>query len=324
MFSPTRESSVCSLGESRLIRHIEKWLGRASPEAPAGMGDDCAVIEVFADKRQLLTTDSLTYGQHFNDAIGPVEAGAKLIKRNLSDIAAMGGQPGPALLNLLMGPDLSINWLESFVSGIRECSLQYDLPIVGGDVSQLANGHFTAALTLSGWIDTDPKLRSGSRIGDAIYLTGSLGGSIIQKHYAFEPRLREGQWLARQKAVTAMMDLTDGLGKDLDALLPASASAAIDLARLPVSEDAVICAKADGKSAQAHAFCDGEDYELLFTVNNSTAKTAFEKEWKARFAELKLSCIGQIVEKNPAGRYIEVETNQALPWSHGFEHFKAE
>lgn len=323
MFSQSPDDTVQSVGENQLIDQIRSWLGPVAPEAPTGMGDDCAVLEAAsAGQTQLLTTDSLTYGQHFNDTISPEDAGAKLIKRNLSDIAAMGGEPGPALFNLFCGPDLSILWLEQFVSSLRESCQSSGVTIVGGDVSQLEPGHFTAALTLTGVTAGKAALRSTASIGDAIYVTGTLGGSILGKHYNFAARLQEGQWLAQQDVCSAMMDLTDGLGKDLAALLPNGSSAAIGLSTLPISADARTCANTDGQSPEHHAFCDGEDYELLFTIASGTDLQDFETNWRARFPDLELNCIGSIVKEHPAGRYIEASSGVALPWQSGFEHFK--
>ena len=316
---------IGSLGERQLIESIRQWLGPVAPPAPLGMGDDCAVLPATAASDQLLiTTDSLTYGQHFDQTASLQQAGAKLIKRNLSDIAAMGGTPGHALLNLLCGADLAIDWLEQFVGGLRDCCLDYGVSIVGGDVSQLAAGQFTAALTLCGTSGDRPLLRSTAAIGDAICVTGMLGGSIRGKHLSFEPRLAAGQWLAAHRACSAMMDVSDGLGKDLAALLPAGSSASIDRQLLPISDDARACAREDGQSAEAHAFCDGEDYELLFTVAAASDWRAFETDWQAQFPDLRLSQIGRIVAANPASpaRYLDAASGAALPWQSGFEHFK--
>ena len=318
---PIADLAISSLGETALIDQIQRWLGPVAPPSPTGMGDDCAVQEVRPGKHQLFTTDSVTYGQHFDDKVRAHEAGAKLIKRNLSDIAAMGGQPGSALLNLLMGPDLSLAWLEAFVSGIRENCEKYEVLIVGGDMSRLARGHFTATLSLTGYTKGFPILRSTARIADAIYVTGTLGGSILEKHYNFEPRILEGQWLAARKEVTAMMDITDGLGKDLAALLPSESSASIQVERVPLSGAAQTCASQSKRSPEEHAFCDGEDYELLFCVAEQSDRQNFESAWCAKFPDLKLSQIGRIVKAAPAGRYINADTNQALPWQSGFEHF---
>jgi len=319
--SPSR--FLDSVGERHLIHLLTCWLGPVAPPPPLGIGDDCAVLEAPSRaQKQLLTTDSLTYNQHFDDGAQAEQAGAKLIKRNVSDITAMGGQPGPALLNLLCGPDLSLDWLEQFVYGIRRSCETYGVTIVGGDISQLEAGHFTASLTLSGYTDGDPALRSTATTGDAIYVTGTLGGSILGKHLRFEPRIKEGQWLLEQKLCTAMMDLTDGLGKDLAALLSEGSSAEVQLENLPISDDARKCADDDGQSPEEHAFCDGEDYELLFTVGQETELSDFEANWRREFPDLELTRIGRIVEAHPAGRYIDATSGEALRWQSGFEHFK--
>lgn len=320
--STNNQLSIDQLGEKELLQQLKGWLGQVNPPSPVGMGDDCAVNTIQSDKCQLLTTDSITYGRHFDDSVSPADAGAKLIKRNLSDIAAMGGAPGPALLSLLCGPDLSIIWLKAFIDGICESCESYAVTIVGGDVSQVPPGNFSAVLALTGTSPDQPLLRSTAGIGDSIYVTGSLGGSILGKHVNFEPRLLEGQWLSKQAECTAMMDLSDGLGKDLTDLLPDGSSAAIDLEKIPISTDASTCAKDDGLPEMRHAFCDGEDYELVFTLAAGSKQQAFEAAWCAKFPNLELSRIGQIVEANSSGRYIDAASSEPLPWLSGFEHFK--
>lgn len=315
IFEQKPDSKIASLGEVKLIRCIGNWLGSASPKSPEGMGDDCAVHDYVNPAKQLLTTDSLTYGQHFDCSIHAEDAGAKLIKRNLSDIAAMGGTPGPALLNLLCGPDLSIDWLEGFIRGIRQTCAQYQVKVIGGDVSALQEGQFSAVLTQTGHAK-QPLLRNGAREGDAIYVTGTLGGSILKKHYTFEPRLAEGRWLAGSGASSAMMDLTDGLAKDLPELIPDNCSAWMDLPAIPLSEDVK---QLEGNPIQ-HAFCDGEDYELLFTVKESMATNDFEQLWQKQFPETALTKIGCIKSYTDDVALIDARTKKALPWKNGFEH----
>ncbi len=322
IFTTNKAQSVAGLGESALIENIQDWLKAVTPQPPYGIGDDCAVIEVSKPTRQIITTDAVTFGQHFDSSVSAKDAGAKLIKRNLSDIAAMGGKPEHAVLALLCGPDTSLEWLKAFFQGIAEISKPYKLRIVGGDVSALPIGQFSAVLTLVGTADT-MKLRSDARIGDHIYVTGSLGGSILEHHYAFSPRLDEGAWLARHSACTALMDLTDGLAKDLRALLPQHGSAYIDLSAVPIAGDAHKLAQDSKRDPLEHAFCDGEDYELLFTIHGSTPAADFEQQWRQSFPSLKLSRIGKIDRVSNSGHLlIDAVTNEALPWTEGFEHLK--
>ena len=318
-FTHNFADSVSQLGEVALIQHIGKWLGPVSPASPHGIGDDCAVLEPINSGQQILTVDSISYGQHFDASVSPEDAGAKLVKRNLSDIAAMGGTPGPAVLALLCGPDVCTHWLERFFFGIRQCCEHYKISLVGGDISSLAQGNFSAVLTLTGQA-LNPQLRSTAKCGDYIYVTGTLGGSILGKHYQFLPRLIEGQWLAQHPNCSAQMDLSDGLAKDLKSLLPPATHAALDLSALPIAPAAHTLAETSGWSALQHACCDGEDYELGFALDMQANRHAFETQWSAQFPNTELQQIGSIRESSSDGQLIDSATNTALPWSHGFEH----
>ena len=320
MFTGNADESIRGLGEVALIAQIRQWLGAVAPSSPQGIGDDCAVVDRPKGLKQILTTDSLSYGQHFDGSISARDAGAKLIKRNLSDIAAMGGRPGEALLNLLCGSDLRTDWLAAFFEGIHHACQEYELPIVGGDISTLPNGQFTAVLSLTGYLENPPLLRKGSQAGDALYVTGTLGGSLLKKHHDFEPRLTEGQWLAQSQACSALMDITDGLAKDLGELIPDECSAYLELGKIPLSDAAHQCAKASGRSAMEHAFCDGEDYELLMAVKKDSQLEVFERQWLQNFPSTPLSQIGQLRKSESKAPYIDSKTQEALPWIKGFEH----
>lgn len=287
------------------------------------MGDDCAVITPEEGLKQIITTDTLTYGIHFDATVSARDAGAKLIKRNLSDIAAMGGTPSHAVLALLCGPDISIDWLEAFFAGIRQTCEHFTLSIVGGDVSTLPAGQFSSTLTLVGTVEK-PLLRHGAKVGDAIYVTGQLGGSILNKHYAFMPRLDEGRWLAARRECRAMLDITDGIAKDLRAIMPENSSAQLDLKNIPVSDAAVTLATTTGKESMEHAFCDGEDYELLFAVDGNANHADFEAQWQTHFPQVQLSKIGRFVEADDAGIYLNATSNEPLPWIHGYRHLVTE
>ena len=318
----TRADSIAHLGETQLIQQIVSWLDAVNPIAPNGIGDDCAVLNPIREGQQLLTTDSISYGHHFDNIIAPENVGAKLIKRNLSDIAAMGGIPGSAVLALLCSPDVSIDWLKGFFTGIRETCTRYSVSLVGGDISTLKETAFSAVLTLNGHV-AKPKLRTSSQLGDTIYVTGTLGGSILGKHYQFEPRLAEGQWLCEQPECHAMMDLSDGLGKDLQALLPANTSAHLFLDQIPLSNATRELAQTSGLDELEHAFCDGEDYELLFTLDANTNRSEFKKKWQQRFPNTTLAYIGNIKPASTKEPYLDARTEAVLPWTYGFEHLKA-
>lgn len=293
-FTKHYPDSVSALGETRLIATIRRWLGRVSPPPPFGIGDDCAVLPA-SPRRQLITTDPVIYGRHFDDSVPPRAVGAKLLKRNLSDLAAMGARPTAAVIALALDPRVRTSWLEEFYRGLAAVARRYGVSVVGGDVAQ-GDGFLGAFLTLFGEA-AGPRviLRTGARPGDWIYVTGTLGGSRLGHHWRFAPRLAEGKWLAHRRAVRAMMDVSDGLAKDLQALTPAGTHPAIEAAAVPVSSAARASAVRTGRSPLHHALCDGEDYELVFAVAGRAAGTSLERAWRRRFPRTRLTRIGRFV-----------------------------
>jgi len=284
-FTQNVRDSVSALGEEKLIARIRRWLGTVSPRAPFGIGDDCAVLPGVRG-RQLITVDPVIYGRHFDATVPPRAAGAKLLKRNLSDLAAMGGRPTAAVLSLILDAKVSATWLEQFYRGLAACARHYRVPIVGGDVAQ-ADGMVAASLTLLGRpAGLRIVTRTGARAGDWIYATGVLGGSRRSgHHHAFTPRLAEGAWLARRPAVRAMMDISDGLAKDLHALTPRGAQPALDAAAIP---------RRNGVGLAA-ALGEGEDYELVFALARPTDRAIFERAWRKAFPRTRLTCVGRFV-----------------------------
>ncbi|HWA11035.1 MAG TPA: thiamine-phosphate kinase [Opitutaceae bacterium] len=277
--------SVSALGEERLIARIRGWLGTVSPRTPFGIGDDCAVLPAGRGRR-LITVDPVIYGRHFDASVPARAAGAKLLKRNLSDLAAMGGRPTAAVLSLILDARVSQHWLESFYRGLAACARRHGVAIVGGDIAQ-ANGQVAASLTLLGRpAGARIVTRTGARVGDWIYVTGVLGGSRRSgHHHAFTPRLAEGAWLARQPAVRAMMDVSDGLAKDLHALTPRGARAALEAEAIPRRAGATLAA----------ALGEGEDYELVFALARRADRPAFERRWRKAFPRTRLAGIGRLV-----------------------------
>ncbi len=298
-FATDTSLAIASLGESQLIENLRTWLGNAAPVSPFGMGDDCAVLaSPTAGSQQLVTTDPIIYGKHFDDSITPQQAAAKLIRRNLSDIAAMGGRPAHAVISLALDPRVSISWIKEFYSSLAVEANNYGFPIIGGDVSSA--DHFIGAfLTLYGETipNTPPLLRRAARAGSPIFVTGSLGGTRHQKHYSFTPRLTEGQWLAKSKLCLSCSDLSDGLGKDFVNIMPTELTCEIDCSQLPISEDAKTTANASGRSPEYHVFNDGEDFELIFAIKPETDLPDFISKWNASIST-PISCIGYATTPN--------------------------
>ena len=314
-FTSVRSNSVIAHGELKLIAGIRRWLGSASPSSPFGIGDDCAVIPPTRN-HQLVTTDPVIFGRHFDANIPAKAVGAKLLKRNLSDIAAMGGKPVAAVISLALAPETSVAWLREFYLGLAQCARRYHVKIVGGDITEGPRGFVGAFLTLHGE-STGKRLvtRNGAKTNDRIYVTGSLGGSLSGHHYDFIPRLAEGSWLARRSEVCAMMDLSDGLAKDLDSVTPSGLVPAIDATAIPISRAARQMSGQTNTDPLHHALCDGEDYELLIVIRGRSNQAAFERAWRKRFPKLKLNHLGHFVaaDRLPAG-------SLRLSDYHGYEH----
>jgi len=235
---------------------------------PVGPGDDCAVVRV-GGQLLLVTTDQCADGVHFIlDDCGPDAAGYKVMARSLSDIAAMGGRPLGAVATVSAPKGMSESQLQALYRGLRRAGDAFDCPLVGGDVSAWSHP-LLLTTTLWGAPAAAPLLRRGARPGEAICVTGTLGGSLASgKHLTFTPRVAAGCLLAERYPVSAMIDISDGLAADLRHLCRASGVGA-ELRRDAIPLSAAARATADPLAA---ALGDGEDYELLFTLPAEAAE----------------------------------------------------
>ncbi|MEI6168859.1 MAG: thiamine-phosphate kinase [bacterium] len=305
------------IGEDNLIRRLKRLVpGRA--DVVAGIGDDCAVVR--PGRRDpydlLLKSDPVIEGVHFLPEASGVAIGHKALGRVLSDLAAMGGEPLWILVDLVAPPTASVAHIEAVYKGMARLARRYGAAIVGGDTSsgKVLEVHVFAA----GRVPRGKAiLRSGARPGDALYVTGALGGSGLGRHLRFEPRLSEGQWLREAAGVTAMMDVSDGLATDVRRLAAASGTGVVlDLGRIPVAGAARRLK--DQRSALEHALADGEDFELLFTVQERKARS-FEAAWAKAFL-LPCTRIGEMTAK--PGRVEGRDGQDCKPLTiHGYEHF---
>jgi len=312
-FTSNHAESVAALGETKLLSHIREWLGEATPPSPQGMGDDCAVTD---SRANLITCDSLVYGRHFDDSATPRLAGAKLLKRNLSDVAAMGGLPCEAVVAMFLPKNVSIAWLEGFTKSLAKCAVDHSTAIVGGDIAESPT--LAATLTLTGRARR-PLTRGTGNVGDVIYVGGPLGMSIKGHHLTFEPRIEQGMFLASAPEVTSCMDLTDGLAKDLPSLAGEKLCAALDPDEIPPSSETIEECGDDYEKIIRHVLCDGEDYELVFSVKPEAAES-FERAWEDRFGG-PVFRIGKFVARESGGpRLVDAKTGESLDDYHGYEH----
>jgi thiamine-monophosphate kinase len=279
--------SLRDLGEDAVIRRLTDPL-RPSADVLAGPGDDCAVLAGAAPGIfRLLKTDCVIEGIHFTPDTVPERVGWKAAARVVSDFAAMGGgQPAHALVTLVTPPERPIGWAEALYAGLSRCAREHGFRIVGGESSRppAAAPATVISVSLSGTIPADRcRFRSGGRPGHSVWVTGHLGGSFASgKHLDFRPRLREARWLSSRWPVSAMMDLSDGLGRDLPRLADRSGTSyRLDTAALPCSP---------GCSSD-QACTDGEDYELLFALERPPTETDLAA-WHSAFPDLPLTRIG--------------------------------
>lgn len=273
--------------EDTLVRLLIRGLPQTA-RTLTGPGDDCAVIQLSGrPSRQLLKADAVVESIHFTRAMPPAAVGGKALSRAVSDIAAMGGTPCEALITLVLPPDIPLAWVRGVYAGLRKTARRWGIGIAGGETSSAPAGSpVMVSVFLTGeLLESTAIQRSGAREGDIIAVTGRLGGSFASGwHLHFTPRLREAQWLMRHFPPTAMMDLSDGLAKDLPRLAAASRCGwELDLDALPLRKG----------SGPPEAMGDGEDYELLMTFRPD-AWQDLAAGWKAAFPRVPLTAIGHI------------------------------
>lgn len=248
---------------------LVNWILREIPTSRSsliGNGDDCAVV-THDGSSVLIATDMLLDGTHFiSEQIEPELIGRKAVAVNFSDIAAMGGCPMSVFISLAIPRSTDQKWLERVLKGARDMSAEFGCGIDGGDTNSWT-GKFGINVCVTGkphW--RGPVLRSGALKGDAIMITGQyLGGSLLSgRHATFTPRLAECSWILDRVPIHSMIDISDGLGSDATHLASASGKKfLLDSSTItPLSPD---------DPRYKSVFCDGEDFELLFTCSSSVA-----------------------------------------------------
>ena len=329
--------TLAELGEFGLIDRIRKMF--PGPDGVTGIGDDCAILPQRSGQDTLVSTDLLIEGTHFlREDIPPYRLGWKSAAVNLSDIAAMGGRPTATFLSLALPADLSPDWVVEFLRGYGDISARFGAALLGGDTTLSPDRICINVAVLGECPSGTARKRSDAQPGDLVCVTGTLGDSaaglkailegigrdtdvqaLIDRHYLPQPRVAEGLQLAAAPGVHAMMDISDGIGSDLNHILEASGvGAEVDTGMLPLSPALQrVCAR-EGWDAVELAVSGGEDYELLFTVAPDAEKTL----------PVPHTVTGRITPRQSERSSCHSERSRGISWVGadrpfgGFDHFK--
>ncbi len=332
---------ISEVGEVQLIKRLTEDIKNDPNLVVTGIGDDTAAIKPSGKKLQLITKDMLVEGIHFlRESISPWQLGRKALAVNISDIAAMGGVPSHLLTAAAVPSDTDCELVEEIFRGIKDLCREHSINLIGGDTVGSLRG-ITISITLLGEVGPEQLLlRSGAREGDLIAVTGFLGTSavglelllqgdsheqawekeVLKAHLEPPVRLKEARLLAETGVVTSMIDLSDGLQKDIGEICGASGvGARIYAEQLPISEAAREACRSLQIDPVSLAFSGGEDYELLFTF--SPDKLSWLKDlWESQMGQ-KLLVLGEIVPKEKGIEIVDSRGGKLSLTRRGFIHF---
>jgi thiamine-monophosphate kinase len=331
------EKDLAEIGEFGLIGRIRKWMAASDPALIQGIGDDVAVIEV-GGKVLLLTTDILIEDIHFKSSwIDPYRLGKKAMAVNLSDIAAMGGIPKYFLISIGLPKHLSLSFISSFYRGLKEGAKRFQVELIGGDTS--LSQKLVINICLLGEAKKGSLLfRSGARVGDDLFVSGTLGDAalalkilqkrglkegpkgLIEKHLSPLPRIGLGQSISQHRWANSMIDISDGLLIDTNHLLEESkVGARIWENRIPLSRLYRKWVRFFSRDPYPIALSGGEDYELLFTASPVMRKKISNL---AHSLKIPITRIGEILPQKKGFCIIRKDGREYFPSRLGFEHFK--
>jgi thiamine-monophosphate kinase len=330
------------LGEFDLIARLTEKLP-AKPGVAVGVGDDAAVLDCSTGDQLVATCDALIEGRHFDRSFAtPSQVGRRALAVNLSDIAAMGGQPLFALISLVLPTGMDFDWLDGFYAGLRAEADEFEVAIVGGNIASTA-GPLVVDITLLGRVPSGRALlRSGGRPGDRVCVTGTLGAAaaglltlasntlptglaedVVERvrsaYRQPQPRVAAGQALAQAGAVTAMLDISDGVAADLNHICERShVGAIVEAAALPIDDATTKVVRAYGRDPVALALHGGDDYQLLFAVRPESLATA---QGIARTVGDSVTPIGWLTEPESGLRLRTPEGERPLE-PRGWDHLR--
>jgi thiamine-monophosphate kinase len=285
---PRQSRTVAEAGEHAIIERIRSRLGPAPDWLLVDAGDDAAVYEAPRNLVEVITTDAVVDGVHVDRRfVPPAAIGHRALAVNLSDLAAMGATPRLATLSLALPSDFPTDDLDALVDGMLALADRTRTRIVGGNVTSIA-GPLVVDVTAIGCAHRRRVLRrGGARPGDYVFVSGTLGDAraglaalrnradepasaaahAVARYLQPEPRLRLGHLLARHKAATSAIDLSDGLADGLTQIAHAAGlGLEIEAAALPLHADTSAAVRAAGGDPAREALAGGDDYELLFTA----------------------------------------------------------
>jgi thiamine-monophosphate kinase len=296
------------LSEFKLIGVIKRSAA-FRPDVIVGIGDDTAVLPHSSSKYLLLTTDMTAEGVHFKKGSQAAGIGHKALARNISDIAAMGGVPTYTVVSIGLPKRTPQRFVDGLYSGINTLARRFNIAVVGGDT--IASPHVVVNIALLGEVrKKDLVLRRGAKPGDLIFVTGPLGRAWkTDKHLTFTPRLREAGFLVERFKPNAMIDISDGLAGDLGHILEQSSVGAV------LFEEQIPCSAGAGLN---NALYDGEDFELLFTLNPAKAKALLS--WQEKSRRWFFYLVGEITKESGL-RLLKADGGTKSLKVKGFTHF---
>ena len=337
-------TTVGDLGEAAVIERIRRRTPAPPDWVPTGIGDDAAVVEPARGTLDVVTTDTLVEGVHFDRAfVSAADVGHRTLAVNLSDLAAMGATPRVAVLSLVLPATLAVADLDGMIGGLLVLAARHGISLVGGNVTR-THGPLVLGVTAVGSVRRRRVLtRDGGRPGDELWVTGAVGAAAagldalrqgppagsasdpelddcIDRYRRPEPRVRIGALLGRNRVARAGIDLSDGLADGLRQLASASGLGAIvDGAAIPVHPGARRGFVRSGSDPVEAALRGGDDYELLIAVPRRQRRAL--RMLARLFRGVPVTRIGELTKTSDLVLHT---AGGDRPVPGGYEHFRQE